>query len=165
MPPTLHLALTLPLSLMLGLGAMTTPSRAKDPQECRTIESVQKSAPEAAKNTAEGGHLAGHIQGAPAPAANWDYTNKTQFTSSQEFTGAWRNYLKATVSRLHCSDTTHGHIQAVPVQTLLKKDKIGAISCKDATCTAKNRTQMPKISFAFAFVNKKWILVTAYPSN
>jgi hypothetical protein len=148
-------------SLIVAAYAWVSPAAGA---ECKTIKSVDHSAVPA-NNTADGGHLTGHISGA-APPPGWDYTNKTLFTSASEYTGAWGNYVKLKQENpLNCS--TDSASQAVSVEKLLKKPVIGAISCKNATCTQSNKTQMKNIFFAFVYntAKKQWILNTAFPSN
>jgi hypothetical protein len=130
--------------------------------DCKTIASVQHSAnPE--NNTADGGHLTGHIRGA-TPPPGWSYTDKSLFTSQEEYLGAWRNYVKSTkIPSVNCSGVQAQ--QSVSVETLLHKPSIGAISCKDATCNLSNKTQFPRIFFGYILHNGNWILNTAFPSN
>lgn len=148
--------LVLTISAFLGAAV---PALAAD---CKSIPSVQNSGIPG-NNTAAGGHLTGHISGA-TPPAGWNYTNKSLFTSEAEYMGAWRNYIKnTTIATVNCSGNQAQ--DSVSVQTLLKKDTIGAISCKNATCTESNKTQFPRIFFGYILHNGTWILNTAFPSN
>jgi hypothetical protein len=162
--PTIRLSRTLvacAASLIVAAYALSSPAAAA---ECKTLQSVQQSAIPA-NNTAAGGHLTGHISGA-TPPPDWNYTNKTLYTSSSEYTGAWNNYVKLKQDNpLQCS--VNAANQAVSVQKLLNKPVIGAISCKNATCTTSNKTQMKNITFAFIYntPTKQWILNTSYPSD
>jgi len=152
-------AVALPLAVAFGVGITISPTLAAN---CKTIASVQQSADPPTNNTGMGGHLTGHINGL-APPPGWSYANKTLFTSQPEYIGAWRNYLKTNTPVLNCAGA--GPHQVISVQTLLKKPKIGAISCRNAACTQSNKTQMPNIFFAYVYANGNWILNTAFPSN
>ena len=148
----------LPVLICLLLATIV-PARAED---CRTIESVQNSAVPG-NNTEAGGHLTGHIKGA-TPPSGWDYSDKSLFTSEAEFIGAWRNFIKnTTIPKLNCSGTAQH--QSVAVQTLLSKPSIGAVSCRNATCSESNKTQFSRIFFGYILVKGKWILNTAFPSE
>ena len=61
--------------------------------ECRAIPSV-KSSGVSASNNAAGGHLNQHIYGATPPAGT-SQVGKTLFTSVEEYTGFWNNYVNS----------------------------------------------------------------------
>lgn len=165
----IEVVVTAALLLGMGQGALAA--------ECKSIASVIESGSDPGKNTTMGGHVSGHIFGADAPSG-WDYHGKTLFTSSEEYIGAWRNYVALERARpLNCSNTVNGENETVSVADVLGKGKsvIGAWSCPaegeikvdkgKKSITGCTRAQFDGIAFAFTFSNKKWILVTAFPSN
>ncbi|MCD5364106.1 MULTISPECIES: hypothetical protein [Chromobacterium] len=136
--------------------------------ECRAIPSV-KSSGVSASNNAAGGHLNQHIYGATPPAGT-SQVGKTLFTSVEEYTGFWNNYVdpkKYTGVAVQCSGN-HAR-QSVTVYSVLKKDKIGGYSCTGADaagrCNAQTRSQFSSVQLDFEVVKGNWILLTAYPVN
>ncbi|OQS41488.1 hypothetical protein [Chromobacterium haemolyticum] len=136
--------------------------------ECRAIPSVKTSGV-SANNNAAGGHLNQHIYGATPPAGT-SQVGKTLFTSVEEYSGFWNNYVdpkKYTGVAVQCSGN-HAR-QSVTVYSVLKKDKIGGYSCTAADaagkCTAQTRSQFSSVQLDFEVVRGSWVLLTAYPVN
>ncbi|WP_330982142.1 MULTISPECIES: hypothetical protein [Enterobacterales] len=138
-------------------------------EECRHKISVRDSGL-SNKNNSYGGHVNQHIYGAKELPVGKDQLDKTLFTSIDEYTGFWNNYInddKYTGPGVQCSSNEAG--QRVKVNDVLSKDAIGAFSCMKSNdrgeCTEKIRKQFTHVQLYFGYVGGKWILITAYPTN
>ncbi|MDA8456432.1 hypothetical protein M4R22_16850 [Acidovorax sp. GBBC 3334] len=153
------------LAAILATGLYSAGAHA---EPCRAMASVQQSGI-SANNNAAGGHLNQHIFGA-TPPAGLSQATKTLFSSVEEYTGFWNNYLnpdKYKGDAVNCSGSDAR--QKVTVYSVLKKDKIGGFNCTAANaqgvCTTKTSSQYSNIQLDFKVVGGQWILLTAYPTN
>lgn len=150
---------------LLGAAGLIQPANAA---ECRTIPSVQNSAPSASNNAA-GGHVNQHVYGAVPPAGRSQAT-KTLFSSVSEYNGFWNNYQNPQKYKGNAVNCSGDHArQKVTVYSVLKKDKIGGYNCTAAgangQCTSKTKSQFTNVQLDFEIVGGHWILLTAYPTN
>ena len=143
-------------------------------KECRTSETVAKSAQSVYDNSAAGGHIWQHIRGLksrPKGAKKSETQDgKTLFASERDYQRAWQGFLSGTFEYLtpyQCK----GKPQGQAVDCVLAAD-IGvntAYKCtavdKNKVCTTNKPTEVTYVEFWYAQKNGKWILNTAYPSG
>jgi len=147
---------------MIAIAALFA-SGSASAEPCRSMPSVVASAT-VGNNTASGGHLTQHIEGAtPPPGAS--QIGKTLFEAPGKFNTVWAAYTKTNrITPVNCAGKQAQ--QEVPLEQLGIRF-LGALSCKevgaDLRCKKWDSYMAKSVFFGFILRNGHWILNTAFP--
>ena len=143
-------------------------------KECRTSETVAKSAQSVYDNSAAGGHIWQHIRGLTSRPKGAEKSEtqdgKTLFTSERDYQRAWQRFQSGNFDYLkpyQCNVKPKG--QAVDCVLAADIGVNAAYECiavdKNKVCTTDKETEVKYVEFWYAQQNGKWVLNTAYPSG